>query len=77
MSKALEEVARCFTLDQYNSPNKDESGEHCNPDGVLIDSIYIEGHADKTGSSYRNRRLSAERAINSFEEIVRKQRLSL
>lgn len=38
--------------------------------GYVVETVFIEGHTDKTGSDGLNWRLSTERAVNTYRRIV-------
>jgi flagellar motor protein MotB len=51
----------CFTINTKNIDYAD-----CNPDGVIIEALQIEGHADSVGNPNDNLILSTKRAQEAF-----------
>lgn len=46
-------------------------GMTCRPStGYVVETVFIEGHTDKTGSDNLNWQLSTERAVNTYRRIV-------
>lgn len=64
LAEGLEELLPCFTLGDSSSWDM-----QCNPDGVLIDAVQIEGHTDSIGSPARNLRLSLRRGAATYLEV--------
>lgn len=64
----LNEILPCYTLGQRSSWSND-----CNPNGVVIEAVQIEGHTDSTGADISNLRLSTERANTTYAEMVGSQ----
>lgn len=63
VSRVLDE-----TLPAYSACPK---GNSCLPSaGYLVETVFIEGHTDKTGDDSANWRLSTERAVNTYRRIV-------
>lgn len=61
LAQRLHDVLPCFTLGE-----RSEFSEDCNPGFVMIEAVQIEGHTDSVGSDARNRKLSVDRANNTF-----------
>lgn len=38
--------------------------------GYMVETVFVEGHTDNTGEDKRNWQLSAERAVNTYRQIV-------
>lgn len=64
----LNEILPCYTLGQRSSWST-----NCNPNGVVIEAVQIEGHTDSTGADISNLRLSTERANTTYAEMVSNQ----
>lgn len=70
LSSALLEVLKCFTF------SKDDSqGFHpeCAEGFAVIEAVQIEGHTDSTGRDLYNLQLSTNRAVTTFDAMVRNQ----
>jgi flagellar motor protein MotB len=61
----LNEILPCYTLGPLSAW---DTG--CNPNGVIIEAVQIEGHTDSTGADISNLRLSTERANTTYAEMV-------
>ncbi|NKJ07913.1 MULTISPECIES: OmpA family protein [unclassified Rhizobium] len=61
VAKRLSEILPCYTVGQRSSWN-----DHCNPGGVVIEALQIEGHTDGTGQPIGNLTLSTNRANSTF-----------
>jgi len=61
VAEGLEQQLPCFTFGALS--NWDVS---CNPDGVLVDAVQIEGHTDQQGGADRNLNLSLDRGAETF-----------
>jgi len=47
------------------------SGSVCPPaSGFMVETVFIEGHTDRTGPDDRNWQLSTERAVNTYRRMV-------
>ena len=57
----LIDSTKCFTLN-----NQEIQYNHCNPDGILVEAIQIEGHTDSDGQEDYNLTLSTSRANAAF-----------
>ena len=64
----LNEILPCYTLGPLSAW---DTG--CNPNGVIIEAVQIEGHTDSTGADISNLRLSTERANTTYAEMVGNQ----
>lgn len=61
LAERLDEVLPCFTTGPLS-----EFSMECNPHFVMIEAVQIEGHTDNERSDSYNRRLSTDRANNTF-----------
>ncbi len=64
----LDELLTCYTLGSLSAWEKS-----CNPNGVIIEAVQIEGHTDASGQFISNLHLSTERAITTFAEMLARQ----
>lgn len=70
LSSALLEVLKCFTF----STNDDESfHQDCSHGFAVIEAVQIEGHTDSRGNDLYNLQLSTNRAVTTFDAMVRQQ----
>ncbi|AUJ63887.1 hypothetical protein B9057_05985 [Aestuarium zhoushanense] len=61
LAERLDEILPCFSLGEAS-----QFDESCNPSFALVEAVQIEGHTDNLGADQFNRRLSADRANNTF-----------
>ncbi|MHA6692771.1 OmpA/MotB family protein [Devosia sp. A449] len=61
----LNEILPCYTLGRLSSWN-----DTCNPNGVVIEAVQIEGHTDAQGSDISNLGLSTDRANTTYAEMI-------
>lgn len=61
VARRLGELLPCYTLGPSTRWNST-----CNPGGVVIEALQIEGHTDSTGNSNSNLTLSTNRANSTF-----------
>lgn len=62
VAKVLLDVLTCYTADAPAT---------CPPSKrYVVETVFIEGHTDKTGSESLNWKLSTERAVNTYRRIV-------
>lgn len=59
----LTEAVQCFTV---NSQQLEIGYQICNPNGIVIEAIQIEGHTDSDGSIYDNLSLSTRRSREAY-----------
>lgn len=71
VAEGLEQQLPCFTFGELS-----DWDASCNPDGVLVDAVQIEGHTDQQGGDDRNLRLSLARGAETFL-LVRRYRPTL
>ena len=64
----LNEILPCYTLGARSAWS-----DNCNPNGVVIEAVQIEGHTDSSGGDIFNLKLSTERANTTFAEMVGNQ----
>lgn len=70
LSSALLEVLKCFTF----SKNEDDVlHPECADGFAVIEAVQIEGHTDSTGRDLYNLQLSTNRAVTTFDAMVRNQ----
>ena len=63
----IAEVTNCFVILE-NPPNYTD----CNADGIIIESLQIEGHTDSRGIDDINVPLSTNRAVSAFRAMIGK-----
>ena len=68
IAEHLDELLPCFTL---GSRSAWKAG--CNPGGVLLEAVQIEGHTDSTGPDTVNVPLSTDRAVATFFAMTKHQ----
>lgn len=61
LAQRLDEVLPCYTVGQASLFDA-----KCNPYGVMIEAVQIEGHTDDVGSDQENRDLSAKRGNSTY-----------
>ena len=64
LAKTLDSLLPCYTLGQTKGATT------CNPDGVVIESVQIEGHTDSSGDDVHNLNLSTNRAVTTFFSML-------
>lgn len=67
LAQVLDVVLPCYTLGAQQ-----RAGDDCplgSGGGLLLESVFVEGHTDSDGSQDYNWRLSTARAINTFREL--------
>jgi flagellar motor protein MotB len=55
----------CYTVNPFQ-----ENYQDCNPYGIIIEAVQIEGHTDSDGLANRNIRLSTDRANSAYFEML-------
>lgn len=77
VGKARENVGKVarvlsIVLPRYTSCRRLTSEEvACKPGGgSTVETVFVEGHTDVTGSDHRNWQLSTERAVNTYREMI-------
>jgi len=68
LAQLITEAIDCYTV---NERNVDYS--ECNPEGIVIEAIQVEGHTDSEGSDEYNISLSTDRANNAFLTMLNSQ----
>lgn len=77
IARTLESQILCFVVSEV--PNKVEH-KSCNPENIFVEAVFIEGHTDNIpvtatlpDGSTSNLELSARRATNTYQQIVKEQ----
>ena len=68
IAEHLDELLPCFTLGSRSAWKAE-----CNPGGVLLEAVQIEGHTDSTGPDTVNVPLSTDRAVATFFAMTKHQ----
>jgi flagellar motor protein MotB len=68
IAEHLDELLPCYTLGPRSAWKAD-----CNPGGVLLEAVQIEGHTDSAGSDTVNVPLSTDRAVATFFAMTKHQ----
>ena len=63
LSKYLIEEIQCFTV---NEIQQELGYKECNPEGIVIEAVQIEGHTDSDGSNINNINLSTARSNAAY-----------
>lgn len=57
----ITDAITCYTLNQ-----RVKNYSYCNPEGIIVEAVQIEGHTDSDGGDLKNIRLSTDRANSAF-----------
>ena len=61
LGSLITDAITCYTINQ-----RIKNYSVCNPDGIIVEAVQIEGHTDSDGGDLKNLRLSTDRANSSF-----------
>lgn len=68
LAELITEAISCYTVN-----GRDLNYSECNPYGIVIEAVQIEGHTDDVGTHSANIELSTERANTAFSTMLRSQ----
>lgn len=68
LAQLITDAISCYTVN-----GRDVDYAECNPYGIVIEAVQIEGHTDSDDSDERNIRLSTNRANDAFLTMLRSQ----
>lgn len=68
LAELITEAIACYTVN-----DRDLNYSECNPDGIVIEAVQIEGHTDDVGTDSSNIELSTARANDAFFTMLRSQ----
>lgn len=68
LAELITEAISCYTVNE-----REVNYSECNPDGIVIEAVQIEGHTDDVGTDPFNIELSTARANDAFFTMLRSQ----
>jgi flagellar motor protein MotB len=68
LAELMTEAISCYTVNARNVDYRE-----CNPEGIVIEAVQIEGHTDSDDTDERNIGLSTSRANNAFFTMLTSQ----
>lgn len=65
LAASLEPILQCYTI-----PPGEVSSSNCPASAHSIEAIFVEGHTDSDGDADLNWRLSMDRALHTYQELI-------